>query len=199
MPRFPPLARLLSRPLRVWKSELEEDGVPPDAFQLRDPLAMADDPEAEPLVKSKTRAISRKDAGLDRPDPCALRVVEQGAHECLADPCASCAFSDVHAVLGDSGVTPPLRRGGERGPADDDSVKLANESELSGVARLLELGPGRSRTFEGRLAGRDPFLPDRPYRRPVRRVQATDRQARFHANTYTFDAMDLLTPRERAA
>ena len=50
------------------RRQLQEHRVPPDAVELGDPLAPADDAEACALVQGDARCVLREDAGLDRPD-----------------------------------------------------------------------------------------------------------------------------------
>ena len=55
------------------QAELEQDGVAPDAVELRDPLEAADEAESEALVEREARGVLREHACLDRPDAAGAR------------------------------------------------------------------------------------------------------------------------------
>ena len=50
-------------------SAFEERGVSPDAVELSDAFACADDPEPASLMEGDACGVLGKDPGLDRPDP----------------------------------------------------------------------------------------------------------------------------------
>ena len=54
---------------RLGQPQLQEERVAPDAAQLGDPLAPADDAKPGPLVERDAGGILREHARLDRPDP----------------------------------------------------------------------------------------------------------------------------------
>ena len=163
--------------LVVRPPALEEEHVAPDAVEAAEPLADADDPEAAPLVQRDARRVLREDAGLDRPDPGLVGAAAEPREERAPDPSPARGLRDVDAVLGDTGVTAALGDRRERGPADDLSGLLRDETvpgEMAGVPVL----PGRSIGLERRVARGDPLLVDRPHGRPVARVEGPDQQSK---------------------
>ena len=69
----------------VLQAEFEQDGVAPNAVELRDPLEAADEAESEALVERDARGVLGKHACLDRPDPACGGARHQGLHERATD------------------------------------------------------------------------------------------------------------------
>src|SRR5207253_580342 len=74
---------------------LEQQHVAPDAVQLAEPLATADDLEPDTLVQADARLVLREDAGLDRPDPRALGGGDQALEQEATHPLSPCPIVDV--------------------------------------------------------------------------------------------------------
>src|SRR5690348_2671529 len=106
----------------------EQHDIPPAAAQLPWPLPHAQHPEAGGPVQREARLVLREDAGLDRPDPGVLGRLDQGGEQPATDAAAAGRLGDVHGVLDDAGVDAPAGDRRDRGPADDGSVDLGDET-----------------------------------------------------------------------
>jgi hypothetical protein len=88
---------------------LEQHHVAPDAVQLPDPLARADDAKAAAAVQGERGLVLGKDPGLERPDPGVLGARHEPLEQRPPDAATLSGRIDVHAQVGDAFVAAAVK------------------------------------------------------------------------------------------
>ena len=129
--------------LALYRRSSSRTRVAPDAVELRDALAAADEAEPEASRGARgSRSFSGNMPGLDRPDPAASGARDE-VPRCSADRCRGRARSarDVDRVLGDPGVARSRDDVGARRDPADDAVAFDGDEPVLDV-----VGSHRTRT-----------------------------------------------------